>query len=151
MRKTTAFLLLATVIAGATPLTAASSSAQMNVSVQVVARTILTVDSQPAAVEITDADITRGYVDIPQSVAFRVRSNAANGYTVQFEPVGYPFARADVSWGNSVATIGSDGTWLNRPYQQGTTSGTLSVRLALAPEAQTGRYAWPVNFAANSF
>jgi hypothetical protein len=122
----------------------------MNVSVQVVARTILTVDSQPATVEVTSTDIARGYIELPQAVAFHVRSNAANGYSMQFQPVAYPFVRAEVNWGNSVATIGSDGTWLNRPYQQGTATGALNVRLTLAPGSEPGSYAWPVHFAADS-
>ncbi len=150
MRKSIAFLLVATVVLGTAPLSAASSSAQLNVSVQVVARTILTVDSQPASVEITADDVSRGYIDVPQSVTFHVRSNAANGYAVQFEPVSYPFVRADVNWDNTVASVGTDGSWLRRSYQQGTTTGTLSVRFTLAPGTQPGSYAWPISFAANS-
>ncbi len=150
MKKITAVLLLAAVALTAAPLNAASSSAQMNVSVQVIARTILTVEAQPASVEVSPADVARGYVEVPQAVAFRVRSNAANGYTVQFEPVAAPFARAEVTWENAVATVGADGTWLTRPYQQGTTTGTMNVRLTLASGTQPGSYAWPLSFTASS-
>jgi hypothetical protein len=122
----------------------------MSVSVQVIARTILTMESQPATVEVTSADVARGYVEMPQAVAFRVRSNASNGYAVQFEPVAYPFARAEVIWGNAVATVGAEGAWLTRPSQQGTTVGTMNVRLTLAPGTGPGSYSWPVRFAANS-
>src|SRR6266567_6905552 len=149
MRNKTAILLLAAVVL-VPSLSAASSSVQMNVSVQVIARTIVTVDSQPASVDITDADVARGYVDLPQSVAFRVRSNAVNGYTLQFEPIAYPFAQAQVSWGSSVATVGTDGTWLTRSYQQGTTLANLNVRLTLAPGTAPGSYSWPVRFSADS-
>ncbi|HLJ73519.1 MAG TPA: hypothetical protein VKU62_02960 [Thermoanaerobaculia bacterium] len=148
MKKTLTTLL--TVIAIATPVFAGTSSATLGISVQVVARTILSVDSQPSSVQITADDIARGYVDLPQSVLFRVRSNAANGYTVQFEPVSYPFNRADVSWGTMTATVGSDGAWMTQGYQQGTQTGTLNVRLSLAPGTQPGSYAWPVRFDAGS-
>jgi hypothetical protein len=148
MKKTLTTLL--TVIAMATPVFAGSSSATLGVSVQVVARTILSVDSQPSSVQITSDDIARGYVDLPQSVLFHVRSNAANGYTVQFEPVSYPFNRADVSWGTTTATVGGDGAWITQGYQQGTQAGTLNVRLSLAPGTQPGSYAWPVRFDAGS-
>ena len=87
---------------------------------------------------------------MPQAVAFHVRSNAANGYTVQFQPVSGPFSRADVSWGNAQATVGADGAWLSAPYRQGTAGGTFSVRLTLAPGTQPGSYAWPVRFDAGS-
>ncbi len=79
-KKVTAILLLtATLIA---PAYAGSTSAQLSVSVEVVARTILTIDSQPANIEITADDVARGYVDVPQAMLFHVRSNAINGYTV---------------------------------------------------------------------
>jgi len=148
-KKITAFLMLAAVIA-TLPASAASTSAQLSVSVQVVARTSMTVDSEPAAVEITTTDVARGYVEVPQAVLFHVRSNASNGYTVQFDPISYPFSRADINWGNTMATVGADGAWLTRPYQQGTTAGSLNVRLMLSSNAAPGSYAWPVRAAANS-
>ncbi len=150
MRTKTAILLLLAVVLATTPAFAGSASALMNVSVEVVARTILTVDSQPASVDVTPADVARGYVDVTQAVTFRVRSNASSGYAMQFQPVGYPFQSAMVSWGNSLVTVGNDAAWLTQPYQPGTTSGTLSVRLMLGPGTQPGTYAWPVSFAAQS-
>ena len=54
------------------------------------------------------------------------------------------------NWGNSMATVGADGTWLTRPYQQGLAAGSLNVRLSLSPSAAPGSYAWPVQVAANS-
>lgn len=128
----------------------AASSAQMHVSVEVIARTILTVDSQPASVTVTAADITRGYVELPSAISFRVRSNARSGYQVQFQPVGGPFSSAVVSWGNAVATVSSDAAWVAQPYQQGTTAGSMSVRLTLAPGTAAGTYAWPVAVGADS-
>ena len=150
MKTRVTTILLVTALVAATPIFAASKSASLSVSVEVVARTIMTVDSQPAAVEVTSDDVARGYVDVPQAVAFHVRSNAANGYTVQFQPVSGPFSRAYVSWGNAQATVGADGAWLSEPYQQGTATGTFNVRLALAPGTQPGSYAWPVRFDAGS-
>jgi hypothetical protein len=134
----------------AAPLFAGSKSASLTVSVEVMGRTIMTVDSQPAAVDVTASDVARGYIEVPQAVAFHVRSNAASGYTVQFQPVVGPFSRAEVNWGNAQATVGADGAWLLEPYQQGTISGALNVRLTLAPGTQPGSYAWPVRFDAGS-
>jgi len=134
----------------AIPLCAGSSSATLSVSVQVLARTIVTVDSQPSTVSVTAADVARGYVDLPQSVVFHVRSNAANGYAMQFEPIGFPFSRADVTWDSASATIGSEGAWLSEPYEAGTHSGAFNVRLELAPGTQPGAYDWPVRFDAGS-
>ena len=148
-KKITAFLMLAAVIA-TVPASAAPISAQMSVSVEVVARTILTVDSQPSTITVSPTDVARGYVEVPQAVLFHVRSNAINGYAVQFDPISYPFSRADINWESTMATVGTDGTWLTRPYQQGTTAGSLNVRLMLSQDAAPGSYAWPVRVAANS-
>ncbi len=122
----------------------------MTVSVEVIGRTVLTVDRQPATLEITRDDVSRGYIELHQAVSFRVRSNAANGYTLQFEAITFPFSRAEVTWDESAATVTGDGSWMFRPYLEGTTAGTLNVRLTLMQGTQPGIYAWPVRFAAGS-
>src|ERR1700736_4118659 len=115
MRKQTTILLLLLATLFFLPTAyAGSTSATMNVSVHVTAE-----------------DIHRGYVDLPAAVVFQVRSNARNGYALEFEPVSGPFSRAQVNWGNSTAVVGADGTWLTRSRQQGTASGVLDVRLGL--------------------
>ena len=146
--RTAAFFILTSAISLSL---SAGTSAQMTVSVQVVARTIVTVDQQPPSVEITSEDVARGYVDVPTAVAFRIRSNARNGYALQFAPVAAPFSSARVSWGNTTVNVGNDGSWVTQPYQPAVTStGTMSVRLALDPGTAPGTYAWPVSFAAGS-
>jgi len=134
------------------PLYAGSSTAQMNVSVHVIARTILTVDAQPSSVNITADDVARGYVDVPQAVAFRVRSNSRDGYMLTFQPVNFPFSAAEVRWGAQSATV-EGGDWmpsLSHPYQQGGSAGSLAVRLRLSAGVEPGSYAWPLQVAANS-
>lgn len=128
----------------------AAPSTQMHVSVEVIARTILTVDSQPSAVNVTPADIARGYLELPSAIAFRIRSNARNGYMVQFQPIAGPFTKAEVSWDNTVASVGSDSSWVTQPYERGTRAGSMNVRLTLAADTAPGTYAWPVSIAADS-
>jgi hypothetical protein len=144
--------LLLAITAMSAPLYAGSGTAQMNVSVQVIARTILTIDAQPATVNITPDDVLRGYVDVPQAVAFNVRSNSRQGYALTFQPVSFPFSAAEVRWGSQTATI-EGGDWmptLAHPYQQGGSVGTLAVRLRLASGVEPGSYAFPVRVAASS-
>jgi hypothetical protein len=143
--KTTFALLFALPLLPAI-LCAGSNSTTMTVSAEVVGRTILTIDNQPTFLEITRDDVARGYVDVPRAVSFHVRSNAANGYAMQFEPVAFPFSRADVKWGDDLARVTGEGSWIFHTYQQGTTIGTFNVRLMLAPEMQPGMYAWPLRF-----
>ena len=150
-QKTLLPLLLA-ITAMSAPLYAGGNTSQMNVSVQVIARTILTIDAQPAAVNITPDDVVRGYVDVPQSVAFSVRSNSREGYALTFQPVSFPFAAAEVRWDGQIAKI-EGGDWmplLRHPYQQGGSAGNLAVRLRLASGVEPGSYAWPLRVAASS-
>lgn len=149
MQKILSIALLSLAVMGSHPAQAAQST-QMHVSVEVIARTILTVDTQPSAVTVTPADLARGYLELPSAIAFRVRSNARNGYMVQFRAIAGPFTRADVSWGTTAASVGSDSSWITQPYQQGTTAGSMNVRLTLAPGTAAGTYAWPVSLAADS-
>jgi hypothetical protein len=153
MRKQTALLpVLLAFTAMSAPLYAGSSTAQMSVSVQVIARTILTVDTQPSAVNVTADDIARGYVDVPQAVAFRVRSNSREGFALTFQPVTFPFSAAEVRWGAQSAVV-EGGDWmpsLSHPYQQGSSAGRLAVRLRLSAGVEPGSYAWPLQVAANS-
>jgi hypothetical protein len=141
---------LLVVVSVAVPAAAGSFSAQMQVSVRVIARTILSVDRQPTTVQITAGDVARGYVDIPQVIAFRIRSNAVNGYALQFEPVAAPFSRAEITWNGVVMVIGHESNWMNREYHRGATSGVLNVRLLLAPTTQPGSYPWPIRLTAAS-
>jgi hypothetical protein len=149
MRKQTISLLLTLVALSLPSAFAESTSATMNVSVQVIARTIVTVGQQPAAISVTAEDIQRGYIDLPGAVAFQVRSNARNGYALQFEPVGGPFSQAQVKWGTRTAVVGADGTWITRSQPE-TTGGLLDVRLVLAADAAPGSYSWPIRFDGNS-
>jgi len=146
----TILLLIATFVIAAAPAYADSASATMAISVQVIGRTLLTVGQQPASIEVTQSDIQRGYIDVPAAVAFQVRSNAREGYSLQFKPVDGPFAQANVTWESSTAAVGADGSSLTHGYHQGTTPGRLDVRLVLAADATPGSYSWPVRFAANS-
>lgn len=150
MRKTLTVAVLTFAVVASQSLLAESQSSQMHVSVEVLARTVLTIDSQPSTVQITADDVARGYVEMPSAVAFHVRSNARNGYEVQFQPVAAPFTSAQVSWGTTTATVSSDSSWVAQAYQQGTTFGSMTVRLALAPGAAPGTYAWPLAVGADS-
>lgn len=148
LRLTAILLLMAGT--GVPSAVAGSSSADMTVSVHVVARTIVTVDREPQEVRLTAEDVARGYVDMPSAVALRIRSNARKGFSIQFEPVAYPFASAQIVWGSQQAVVSADGSWLTRSYVPGEQAATFNVRLRLASDAAVGSYPWPVRFDASS-
>lgn len=127
---------------------AESVSAPMNVSAQVLARAVVTVDSMPE-VEITAADIARGYVDLAQPVQFRVRTNSRSGCLLQVAKTDETFAAVELAFGNTSMTVGQE-SWIARPYVAGGESVTASVRIRLAPGASLGRHALPLAFSASA-
>jgi len=128
---------------------ASSTSALMSVSVQVQARTLLNVESQPPSLVLTEADLARGYVEVPAVSRIRVRSNDPNGYLLAFDVTAGPFTAIEVTGLGPAARISANGGWLARPFT-GTQPVTseLTYRFLLASNVQPGTYAWPVSVSA---
>jgi len=142
-----ALALLALAFSGAA--LAGSASALMSVSVQVQARTLLSVESQPPSLVLTEADLTRGYVEVPSVSRIRVRSNDPDGYLLAFDVTPAPFTAIEVTGLGPAARISANGGWLARPFA-GTqpVASELTYRFLLAPDAQPGVYTWPVSLSA---
>ena len=136
------------VILTASQLFAGSASAPMQVSVNVIARAILTVDSTPGAVEVTGADIARGYVDVSAPVVIRVRTNRRAGYMLQAEQQSSDFKVVELSFGDSSMTVAGNETWISRPYVQGNDVIAMHMRVHLDANAQAGSYSLPISFSA---
>jgi len=148
MRQVFTGFLLVTLVSGATAL-AESRSAQMTVSAIVVARTVISVDA-PTEVVVTEADAARGYVLIPHSIAFSVRSNSLGGYMLRFEAVQPVFSTASVSWGATEVLVQGGEAQIAQPYRKGITPYSATIRLNLAPGTQPGTYVWPLRIAADT-
>lgn len=151
MRKTfgPVFIILL-LFGGAGSAMAGSSSAEMQVSATVIARTLIGIDSQPSEVVVTAGDVARGYVELPAALAFHVRSNNPAGFLLQFGTASEAFAGAEVRWDSSVVRIEGSEAWIAQPYRRGVTPVLATVRLDLAAGTGPGRYAWPLSVAANN-
>ncbi len=136
------------VILAASQLFAGSASAPMHVSVNVMARAIVTVDSVPAAVEVTGSDIARGYVDVIAPVVIRVRTNSRAGYLLQAEQQSPDFKMVELSFGDATMSVAGTETWISRPYVQGNDVIAMHVRVHLVASAQAGSYPLPISFSA---
>ena len=143
-----AALVLAAVFATAPAVLGESPSARMNVSVQVVARAAVTVDSVPE-IEITAADLARGYVDVAQPLQFRVRTNSRAGCLLQVTRLDESFSAVELSFGNTLMTVAHE-SWIVRPYVPGGESVSASVRVRLAPGAMPGRHPLPLALSASA-
>ncbi len=123
----------------------------MAVSTQVIGRTLLTMDRQPSSLVITDADVVRGYVELPGAVQFQVRSNVRQGYMIRFDALPEPFAKAQVEWNQTQVVVGTaDQAFVAQPYVRGATAIHASVRLDLSPTTTSGTYPWPLTVGADS-
>jgi hypothetical protein len=128
---------------------ASTTSALMSVRVQVLARTLLNVESQPPSLVLTEADLARGYVEVPAVSRIRVRSNDPNGYLLAFDVTAGPFTAIEVTGLGPADRISANGGWLVRPFA-GTQPVTseLTYRFLLASNVQPGTYPWPVSLSA---
>lgn len=127
----------------AAPAVADSASAQMQVSVQVLASVRVTIASQPDSVDVTEADLARGYVDVAAPIVVHARTNSRSGYLLQVSNGSDDFSAVELSFDATSMKVFAEG-WVSRPYVRGGESISMSARLRLSPHATPGRYALPI-------
>jgi hypothetical protein len=126
--------------------TAASkpASAQLKVSATVLPYTSLNVSNRALAVEITEADISRGYVDIRAASAVEVSTNTREGYYLSFECFDSTFRQVRVDGLGRSALIASGSGIVPMPNNGRVVRMELSYRFILAEDAKPGSYPWPM-------
>ena len=144
MRALTA-IVAAALVAGS--LQAGSASATIQVSVQVIGRTILTVQSEPS-VTITAEDLARGWVEVADPTILTVKSNQRAGFRLAFAPTASWVAGGEVAGLSNPVAFGSDGASTSFSYA-GVAPRQLELRwrLHLSPEATAGTFPLPVSVA----
>ncbi len=147
--KRTAALVIGLALLPAAPLTADSSSAPMTVSVTVIGRAIVTADNQPL-VEITAADVKRGYIDLTSPVLLHGRTNSRRGYMLQVEKTSEEFSAIELSFAGATMSLSSHDSWIQRPYVAGGEILQVTARLFLSPAATVGTHALPLAFSASA-
>lgn len=140
---------LAALLAPALAVHAGTVSASLSVSVVVPARAVLSVESQPAGLQVTEADVARGYVEAPGASLVRVRSNSPAGWLLEFQPLQGPYRALEVTGLGSPAQVSAAGGWLAQPYAGRTVvTASLGYRFFLSDDARPGVYPWPVGLTA---
>ena len=101
---------------------------------------------------IADADMARGYVDVPASTQMRIATNRRDGYLVTIE------GRFEVV--RSVRIVGMNGDFeidaqtrvasVRVPARASETRFELGYRFVLARDARPGNYPWPITLSAGS-
>jgi hypothetical protein len=124
---------------------AAQKSAAMAVSVTVIANAKMQTSYQASQLKITEADVARGYVEVPAASRFSVRTNSRTGYLMEFHPVADLFESVHVGGlGNTVQFGANGGSIVQRGPLASNATHELSFRFTLRPEARPGLYPWPL-------
>lgn len=133
--------------------TAGSSGPKVAVSATVVARTSVQVLSQVQELVITNADIKRGYVEVPAGSRINVKTNNRAGCLLAFEVMNGTngiFENVFVRVGGQEVQLSSGGGWVRQAYSHGTVTQDLSYRFALSKDARPGTYNWPLMISVQS-
>lgn len=135
-------------VAMAPPAQAAGGSAQVGVGATVLRHVSLRVLQLPDTIQITAADISRGYVDVSMPSRLEIRSNSPAGFLLSIESQS-EFARgtevrglggttAFGRFGGVLVVKGADGRGMH------TTPVELSFRVLLSDDARPGQHPWPL-------
>ena len=125
------------------PAGAAHSGAQLMLSAVVAKTAQVSIREHPASIQVTDADIARGYVDVANGPRIDVSTNSREGLVVSF-----------LAGGDAIRAVQLRGTAGDSILLPGPARGMVrhriepGYRLILAPAARPGTYAWPVQVVA---
>ena len=144
-RKVTCVCGLLMVAMGTDPTQAAQNGASINISVNVVANSVLRTMYQADQLQISRADIARGYVDAIAASHLSIRTNSRKGYLMKFSPLLDIFESVEVSGLTTLARLGPDGgVVVQRGAFPPQVEQDLSYRFYLSALVQAGVYPWPL-------
>jgi hypothetical protein len=124
---------------------ASSVSSKTKIAEEIQRHTALKVVHQTSELVITQADIIRGYIDIPAGANIEIQNNNLGGYMIFFMGIGTPFKEVLVKGLGGEVKINSNGGWIAQPYNgRDPVMAELSYRFILSENAKPGTYAWPL-------
>lgn len=133
-------------LAGTMPAQAADgATTEVAVGATVLRHASVHVLTAPRTVNISQADIVHGYVDVATTSKLEIRSNSPTGYVLAIESQADFSRGTEVRGTGGVASLGRFGGILNiRTVGRGmqTTPVELSFRVLLSQDARPGVYPW---------
>ena len=125
---------------------AGAAEGQMMVTARVLKYLRLQVVSQPPTVDITAADIARGWMEVPQRMQITVESNAPEGYALALANHSTAIRLVKVSGLGPELQLSTESTAFRQASTRGMARDVLGLgfRFDLAPGAQPGPHAWPI-------
>ena len=132
-------------LGAALPAQTSGPEAAIAVTARVLPQARLQYLAAPPPVDITAADITRGYVEAPAAMQLHIQSNSRSGYALDLLPRSEWFTAVTVRGGGATARFGSSGgTLVQRWPASGSDRLTLGFRFELAADVLPGRYPLPL-------
>lgn len=126
---------------------AQASEMSLGVNVVIQKQAKLHVLSQPGAVRVTPADISRGWVEVPVPLQLAVQSNSPRGYLLMFDGDAGFARQARVQGLDHEVQIDAQGGVVPQPGAgHGVLRRTLELkfRFFLAQDTTPGDHAWPL-------
>ena len=109
----------------------------------------IVMEHQVQAVDVTDEDVARGFVEIRGGSRIVVTTRSGGGYALDFARRGMAFSSAQVEISGRTFAVGPDGgTLAEHGAPAGRVVFALNYRFHLAPETAAGTYAWPLDIVA---
>lgn len=129
---------------------AAESRASFAVTVSVQPTATLREISRPATIDISPADVQRGFAEI-EPVRFEVASNSRDGYALELIPTNRLFTAVSVQGLGDDVTVGADGgTVIQRRRSAQPSPLDLRFKFFLRADLPPGRYPWPLALTARA-
>jgi hypothetical protein len=142
MKGTAGAIALILALATGAPAMAGEARASFTVSAVVPARVTLTALDQPAELEVSAADVERGYAQI--AATYHVSHNDRRGYLLSLLPRHGLTREIEVQGLATALVMGDDPVELVQPGPQGSHQFALAFRFVLDPGVVPGRYPLPV-------
>lgn len=144
MERSVGVLVLALLLAA--PALAAESLAGFRVSVNVAPRATLEAVETPSTVEVSAADVARGYLEL--RARYRVRHNTPRGYLLQFAPRSGLARLVEIRGLDAPLVLQGEPAEVHRLVSNREHELALEFRVVLDGSAGPGRYQLPYEITA---
>ena len=125
-----------------------TSKARVTVTARVLAHTSIKFLYQAPELVVTNSDISRGYVEIPEASRIELKNNNPDGYMLVFEGTNGQVnlvKEIQVQGLGREVQIDQYGGWIVLPNEGlAPVTKELSYRFVLSEKAQPGSYVWPL-------
>ena len=137
-------------IAAASVTAAGARDTHSGFAVSATVRAVANIElrSAPTDLEISGADLRRGFIDVVQPTQLTVRSNSPAGFALEVLTVAPMLSSMNIQGLNSDLALGADGGTIVQRWQKPEVINlSLKFRFTLAPGLVAGNYPWPVRLA----